>query len=208
MTHPAHLLAAAIVAAWATVLVLLWSFGHAPLPPGREPCLARLNRLCSESRDLIDALGRVVVPLAAAVVALFGVVLTVLAGDAPVRSPQGCRIRLPHFHPVASNAPAYLAVAASFTAAGLSGLNVALRRAPPGRGDLDRVGARETLLPILVGFLEAADELIPHRTAPSTTRSSSPARPRSRTGSTGTSPGPPWKPDLLRGFKSGSARPP
>lgn len=81
MTHPAHLLTVAIVAAWATALVLLRSSGQAPLPPAREPCLARLNRLAAENKDLVEAVEKIVVPVTVALVALLGVLLTVIARE-------------------------------------------------------------------------------------------------------------------------------
>ncbi len=48
---------------------------------GREGGLARLNRWAAEHKELVDALGKLVVPVLVALVGLFGVVLTLVALD-------------------------------------------------------------------------------------------------------------------------------
>jgi hypothetical protein len=47
----------------------------------REALLTRLNRLAAENKELVEAMGKVVVPIVVALVAFTGVVLTVVLRD-------------------------------------------------------------------------------------------------------------------------------
>lgn len=55
--------------------------GETPSQPERDALLARLNRLAAENKELVEAVGKVVVPVVVALVALLGVLLTVIARD-------------------------------------------------------------------------------------------------------------------------------